>query len=212
MNALFPIRGLSQGRVGIWGGLYCLWCYRESIIYDLFLYEVKIHSLVVCVALCCLMFPWVPRHKAFSFFFRERTLHWHEIKCASADEIKSSSLLFLKVRFWRQRRTNGLFITKETRKPNPRVQKRVSHTSVGVIALHSHVSLRHSQVEVVEDLQFAVGPAHVSAPDCRSLQSCGWRSLRVSLHVLPFQLEKRETLCWVMTHREGFVFVQRRAD
>lgn len=46
-----------------------------------------------------------------------------------------------------------------------------------------HLSLGNAQVQVAQDLQFAVRSAHVSAADGEVLLSRWQRSLQISLHV-----------------------------
>ena len=53
------------------------------------------------------------------------------------------------------------------------------------------MSLWYGQVEIAEDLQLAVGPAHILALDCEILLSSRQRGLQVSLHALLLQLEER---------------------
>ena len=60
------------------------------------------------------------------------------------------------------------------------------------LSLYSHLSLWHRQVEVVEDLQLAVRPAHISALDRRVLPSSRQSGLQVSLHVPVLQLQERK--------------------
>lgn len=63
---------------------------------------------------------------------------------------------------------------------------------IWVCTLHSHLALWHGQVEVVEDLQFAVRPAHISALDRKVLPSSRQSGLQVSLHVPVLQLQERK--------------------
>lgn len=63
---------------------------------------------------------------------------------------------------------------------------------VGII--YSHLSLWHSQVQVVEDLQFAIRSAHISTPDRKVFLSSRQRRLQISLHFFLLQLEER-TFC-----------------
>lgn len=51
-----------------------------------------------------------------------------------------------------------------------------------------HLSLGNAQVEVAQDLQFAVRSAHVSAADGKVLLSRRQRSLQISLHVAVLEL------------------------
>lgn len=60
-------------------------------------------------------------------------------------------------------------------------------------SVRSHVSLWHRQVQVAEDLQFAVGPAHVSALDGQRLRSAGRRRLQIDLHAALRLLEEGTT-------------------
>lgn len=60
------------------------------------------------------------------------------------------------------------------------------------LSLYSHLSLWHGQVEVVEDLQLAVRPAHISALDRKVLPSSRQSGLQVSLHVPVLQLQERK--------------------
>lgn len=61
------------------------------------------------------------------------------------------------------------------------------------MALDLHLSLGDAQVEVVQDLQFAVRAAHVSAADRIILLTRRRRSLQISLHfTVPELAERRD--------------------
>lgn len=59
---------------------------------------------------------------------------------------------------------------------------------VWLVVSDLHLSLGNAQVEVAQDLQFAVRSAHVSAADCKILLSRRQRSLQISLHVAVLEL------------------------
>lgn len=67
--------------------------------------------------------------------------------------------------------------------------KRSEITAMVTGLIYSHVSLWYSQVEIAEDLQFAVWAAHISAPDRGIHLRRRQGGLQVRLHIPLLQLE-----------------------
>lgn len=63
---------------------------------------------------------------------------------------------------------------------------------------HSHVSLWYGQVQVTEDLQFSVGPAHVATLDRKIVLCRGQRRFQINFHVSLFHLKEKKTV-WSKT-------------